>query len=385
MSPDSESLPKQAPALRAPRPKIDALTSARFFAALYVVLGHTKWGVPAGSGLFQFLTVAYSSVSFFFLLSGYILGVVYLREGKPVAPRNFYVARFARIYPFYIVSVLMDTPFAVAARVAKYGLLVACKRVLVLLTGSTFMLQMWLPVLTVINIPSWSLSVEAVFYISFPFLGPVLWKLRKRGLMLAGLTLYIFSLSLHWVILQHWPDPVAGLDLASYTALFAIGILVSRWQTLHQEEGKRSRVGDTSAWIIFALTSLTFVASAAYASPWLTQKGIQFGLLCAPVFVAWIWLLSSAHILPVRWLGARWLVVLGEASYGLYLIHVPILHILRKLGLEGVPRDYPLYLGLCIGLSILSFYFFETPTRRWILHRFRGHTKETMKAASAAQ
>jgi peptidoglycan/LPS O-acetylase OafA/YrhL len=86
---------------RAPE-RIHALTSIRFFAALYVVICHTLrsyvpflwndgvWGRAIGLG--------YISVSFFFALSGYILAFVYLRRGASVSPRKFFKARFARIY-----------------------------------------------------------------------------------------------------------------------------------------------------------------------------------------------------------------------------------------------------------------------------------------------
>ena len=113
---------------------------------------------------------------FFFLLSGYILSIVYLRHGKDVPAKTFYVARFARIYPLYLVSVLADVPFLIMGRLGKYGLTVAIERVMALLAVSTFMMQMWLRPLTVVNIPSWSLAVETVFYVSFPLIGPWLWK-----------------------------------------------------------------------------------------------------------------------------------------------------------------------------------------------------------------
>jgi peptidoglycan/LPS O-acetylase OafA/YrhL len=46
---------------------------------------------------------------------------------------------------------------------------------------------------------------------------------------------------------------------------------------------------------------------------------------------------------------------------------------------------FPVYLGISIGLSVLSFYYFETPLRRWILKRRHTHVKETMEMASDAQ
>jgi peptidoglycan/LPS O-acetylase OafA/YrhL len=68
--------------------KIHALTSLRFFAALYVVSYHTIHAssfLPRISGTIvdKVVSLGYVSVSFFFLLSGYILSMVYLRRGGP--------------------------------------------------------------------------------------------------------------------------------------------------------------------------------------------------------------------------------------------------------------------------------------------------------------
>jgi peptidoglycan/LPS O-acetylase OafA/YrhL len=84
------------PPLHKPAEKIHALTSLRFFAAFYVVLYHTyPYAFPhtAGTLIANIFSIGYISVSFFFLLSGYILAMVYLRKGDTVRKPNFYVAR----------------------------------------------------------------------------------------------------------------------------------------------------------------------------------------------------------------------------------------------------------------------------------------------------
>jgi peptidoglycan/LPS O-acetylase OafA/YrhL len=97
--------------------KIHALTSLRFFAALYVVCFHALSvasflpSIRSESFLGRWLGLGYTSVSFFFLLSGYILGVVYLRRGSPVALGAFFRARFARIYPLLFLSLVVDIPY----------------------------------------------------------------------------------------------------------------------------------------------------------------------------------------------------------------------------------------------------------------------------------
>ena len=60
---------------------------------------------------------------------------------------------------------------------------------------------------------------------------------------------------------------------------------------------------------------------------------------------------------------------LGNASYALYLIHMPILFLFQHF--RWVTQAfYPVYLALCVVLSLLSFHYFETPARFWLLERF---------------
>ena len=85
--------------------KILPLTSARFFAALYVMLFHSVPTIPSQGNphgvLTRIIGLGYVGVPFFFLLSGFILAIVYLKNSTPIDKRKFYLARFARIYPLY--------------------------------------------------------------------------------------------------------------------------------------------------------------------------------------------------------------------------------------------------------------------------------------------
>ena len=114
-----------------------------------------------------------------------------------------------------------------------------------------------------------------------------------------------------------------------------------------------------------------------------TMKLLKERLL-APVFAGFIWALSAMTTRLSLWLSASWLVALGNASYALYLIHFQIL--LLFLNFHWVsPVLYLLYLAVCVVLSLLSFYCFETRVRRWLLQRFHTRSLETMEVASIAQ
>ena len=84
------------------RPQLPALTSLRYLAAVWVAIFHAQamraffgpeWLQPIGM-------VGYLGVSFFFVLSGFIL--VYTYAGRVVSLREFWQLRFARIYPAFV-------------------------------------------------------------------------------------------------------------------------------------------------------------------------------------------------------------------------------------------------------------------------------------------
>ncbi len=179
------------------RPRLPALTSLRFFAAFHVVIFHFQaMQIFIGPAWFQKLSsIGYVGVSFFFVLSAFIL--VYTYAGRPMILKNFWRARFARIYPAYAFSLLvtalfffyavltMNIPFFVWA---KAHLKLASALVLSLL-------QAWVPPAALTwNAVAWSLSVEAFFYILFPFLLLVLVRRSQPQLLLIAAASWLTSL-----------------------------------------------------------------------------------------------------------------------------------------------------------------------------------------------
>ena len=93
------------------RPRLPAVTSLRFFATFHVALFHmNEMGALTGPRwLKAFAGIGYVGVSFFFVLSGFIL--VYTYAGREIRLHDFWQARFARIYPAYLFSLLISFPF----------------------------------------------------------------------------------------------------------------------------------------------------------------------------------------------------------------------------------------------------------------------------------
>jgi peptidoglycan/LPS O-acetylase OafA/YrhL len=338
--------------------RLPALTSLRFVAAMVVVVYHTVFLVaPVWARESRVLALGLGSVSFFFLLSGYILATVYLGDGRRVNAREFYWARVARVYPLVVVTLLMDVPFLLATRVARDGLGAGMGKTGASLVGSALLVQGWVPALGGINFPSWSLSVEALFYALFPVLGVALWRLRGVRIWVLAAAVYLGGQALVAAAGMRFSDEVVSREPLLHLPVFVLGILLARWQSGRE-------FGSGTRWAVLAGAVAMVTATVWIPRGWLTL--VNDGLL-APAFAGVVLVFSR----PFGWLGRvlsmRWMEVLGEASFGLYLLHIPLLHAMMALGWQGGWGRYGAYLAVCLGLSVASFYGFETPARRWIL------------------
>ena len=366
----------------------------RFFAALFVVLHHSApaflnyfrgmsmYAVPKeffGRILFS-VTV---SVSFFYLLSGYVLGMAYLRGGRAVDTKRFFAARFARIYPLYLVMLVLDSPEVFVPEIQRFGLATGLFKTAKILAGNALLLQAWVPErLLRMNSPSWSLCGEAFFYVCFPVLGVALWKLRGARLWMMAIALYVGGQALVWAVRPHLSRQTVLYSPVLHLSTFALGVLLARWQRLQQD---RDAIKAVPVWQVNAVLGLSTagVVLSVLLLPFFTVAMPYNNGLMAPVLAGFIWAISARTTWLSRWLCASWLVALGNASYAMYLIHGPLLLFFLQLGL-GSRSWYAIYLLLCAGLSVLSFYYFETPVREWMLQRFHARSLETIAVAPVA-
>lgn len=156
--------------------RLESLTSLRFFAAVMIVVNHTLGGFGLDPHSFFAVPLA-QGVSFFFVLSGFILTHVYqnLGAGKPFL--LFLCARIARIWPVFFFSVCLMyivSPKSMLATSATTTALVWISQAL--------LVHGWIPQRLYyfsLNAPSWSISTELFFYLAFPVL---LLNLRRNYL-----------------------------------------------------------------------------------------------------------------------------------------------------------------------------------------------------------
>jgi peptidoglycan/LPS O-acetylase OafA/YrhL len=358
------------------RPRLHALTSLRFFAAFHVVLFHMRVvGIlPGGPWWYQnFAGIGYVGVNFFFVLSGFIL--VYTYAGPELNFRKFWWARFARIYPAYVLSLIVAAPFFFFAvrrldlpfyAWSKQHLLAAC-----LLTLG--LLQSWVPQAALTwNSVCWSLSVESFFYVLFPFLLLGTAKFSKVKLALCLIGFWFVSLSLSFSYVHFHPD---GLDeinsgettlfwknILSFNPLarlpeFAVGVFAGRLFL-----AGAIKKSFATPFILGGL--LAFVCVIVFAGK-IPNPVLSAGLL-SPAFAAVIY---GAALQP-KWasfLAIPWLVLLGDASYSLYLLH--------SLVITRIFDSFPHFpwsirvavsLAAAIGASILAYRLIEEPARKFL-------------------
>jgi peptidoglycan/LPS O-acetylase OafA/YrhL len=314
------------------------------------------------------------AVGFFFLLSGYVLSITYLREGEDFDKRRFFAARFARIYPLYGLVVVACAIKLIGVNLYHFGIAGLGKAAAVFFLHLV-MLQAWFPATLVeIDRPSWSLSAEAFFYLCFPIVGTMVWRLHRRSLKISAVVLYLAGQALAWGA-GPYLSPAARLFWPPLQiSTFALGVVLARWQTLERETARRSAAKPWQSGLVLAL-SMAAIMVIAFVLPKFHAEERYFDGLLAPSFAGIVWALSEAPIWLAEALSARWLMALGNASYAIYLVHIPLLDVF--LHFHWVTRaDYVAYLALCIGLSLLSFYYFETPARLWLLEWFHSRSVE---------
>ncbi len=339
------------------RSPLPALTGIRIFAAYYVVMLHTGAGYFGRSGappaVLRLLDKGYLAVSLFFILSGFIL--VYTYQGKISGTDSvvrFWEARFARIYPVYLLALALMIPFSRTLTLGERFSVLA-------------MVQTWMPwrpdLVGAWNFPAWSLSVEAFFYLTFPLIFFGLNRLRVVGLRwVAGILLALIVVGNLSQPVGAWPEsaivllryiPLPVLRLPEFVVGMALGLAILRGPAW-RHSGMVSVVALLGAIIVLCLP----------LGAWASVAVIPFAIL----------ILSLAHQRgPIaRILSGRVLVLLGSASYAVYLLQLPTRIYTRLLFAQilHAPHNLDAFLSPCLLLilSVLVFLFWEEPARKFL-------------------
>lgn len=340
--------------------RLESLTVIRFFAAIYVVLYHFSGRVipfwsQIGSG--------YLGVDLFFVLSGFIL--MYNYGGDDVISssgfyRRFFSARFARVYPAFLLGFILAAPTAILYAFRRHPGVEALTKITTAGVSTLLLIHAWSPRLAPFwNFPSWSVSCEAFFYLCFPFLALRLrgWSVRRS--LLVSIACAMLAPGLFSYVLVKGPS--AGLENMPIAriAQFALGMAVGQIFLTRQH---RSPLGALWALLAIGLT----IATAAFLPrvPYFPRI-----FVATPVFALLIYTLARSEQPDRGKKGFAWrgLVLLGDASYSIYILQWPVFWM---CGLS-VPTMSALkllvYLALLIAVSIAALMLVEKPLRRMLI------------------
>lgn len=359
-----------APAV-AKKGRLPALTGLRAFAALNIVFFHfsnPKWFGPFA----PIVDNGYTSVSFFLLMSGYILAYNYsdrAKSGELRAP-TFWVARLSRLYPVYFFALIVSLGMLVQEWHVRTHLQFAAGFVM-----TPLLLQGWSPSLaTFWNTPAWTMCTEAFFYLIFPMV--VRWRRPKH---LGGLTVNLFLLWLLGMVLPVlylWLHPDGVVHPDRYTdgfwmrALkftppphlpsFLFGIVLA------DVDAKLARDGYKR--LLLGLGGVAGLYTILYFGDHMPYPMMHDGLLM-PLFALAILGLAGRNLIS-RFFGFAPFVALGQASYCLYILHFNLWNLIHSSGLlekTGLIQLDPWisYLLLITG-AVLTMVLIERPAQRWI-------------------
>jgi peptidoglycan/LPS O-acetylase OafA/YrhL len=360
----------------APRPpaRLDRLTSLRFLAALVVFCFHALvfFDEDARRVLDVLFGQGRSGVTFFFVLSGFLLAWS-ARPGDRALP--FYRRRFARIYPAYLASLLFAASLwaILDPDTLGRGLL------------TPFLLQAWAPTSDsyfAINVPAWSLSVEAFFYVAFPFVIRGLRRLRSRWLMVVLLVMVAVSVALAALVSRDTrPSELDADSLSIWLAYyfppsrlpeFVVGMILG----ILAKRGVLPAVSWPAAVVLAAAVYLSVgIWPSAYGVAALVV--LPFGLLI--VAAAQRDVAGTPGILR-----ARLAVRLGEASYCFYLLHHVFVIRLAQPGFRDLGIDGPLAFALALALGLVGSFLLHRLVELPVDRRLRGRRDPRPPVAVAA-
>ncbi len=358
------------------RSHMGALTGMRALAALNIVFFH--FSNPQWFGPFApVVDNGYVSVSFFLLLSGFVLAYNYQERADrgEMRARTFWLARFSRIYPVFLFSLLVSLGMLIEEWHARtHGQFLAG----IVLTP--LLLQGWSPQLcTFWNTPAWTLTTDVLFYALFPWLVTLKRPRTRRAIVLTMLLWWVVSFilptlytifhpdgELHinrysnglWLRalkfgpLQHLPSFLFGMGLASINDFFP----------------ERSRVR-----LALGLAGFSGLYIVLFYGSHMPYVYMHDGLLM-PLYAMVILGLAGQNFLA-RLFSVAPLLAVGEASYCLYILHFNLwllIHNFKLLERTGLARFDPwISYALLVIAALAALRWVERPGQRWIKRRFR--------------
>lgn len=309
------------------------------------------------------------AIGMFFTLSGFLITSLALKEidrSGRMSVKGFYERRLRRLMPGAILVLGVTT---LVARWFEWPVMGAVRRdVFAALTWTSNWESMagagyWESFVPSLTLHFWSLSLEEQVYLVFPLIvvGAMVLLRGVRpavrvGLIMSGITIVSWST-------LFTTDDVSRLYLSTWTRMgeATLGCAVAAWS--HVATAKRSN--RTASWFIVLLMAMA--APLWFAADGNTASGIRWGILAgAPLsvaVVATLWRYPGS--LPSRLFSLRVPAWLGRRSYGIYLVHVPLIDLMAFRLHQTHLRWWAMVVAVVatIAIAALLFRFVEEPIR----------------------
>lgn len=336
---------------------IDTLTSLRLFFALLVFASHIVIISDKFSG--HMFVEGYVGVSFFFILSGFIIAHNYSdRIATPSERKSYYIARIARIYPLHLLTLV--------AAIAIYGFAVKSPISWAHLATSATLTNAYIPrsdFFFALNAPAWSLCCEQLFYATFPFVLPFI---KKPAVLLSTIIIAIIITIIGaqitpeayikgvWYVnpIMRYPDFVMGI------ATFYI-----------YRKVKGCKIGTATATALETASILLFLLFYATAEELPKIYRYSFYYWLPIVAVILVFALQKGAL--SRILSNRIFILGGEISYGIYLTQLLVINTIGKhCTAMSTSGCVAVALATTILISYTSYKYYEKPmnhiVKRWL-------------------
>lgn len=334
----------------ATRPEIEPLTGLRALAASWVVLEHFRQPlyalIPGTAALAPQVQGGYLGVEVFFVLSGFIIAYNYADRFERFRGRtygNFLLARFGRIYPVHLVTLVIVAVLVVAASVAHVTLSAAAKYTPWDFGANVLMLQAISP-FEAVNGPAWSICCEAAAYLAFPGLALLLPRLRTAaaGLGAAAATAVVGAAAMFLLATSTDGSPTGAVLWFRILFEFSCGaLLFAGWRRLRARRGR--------GWDVVAVAAGLALLTALAAFP----AGSALSLLLLPLIALFVLGCASSVGFLARFLSSRFMRWGGRISYSVYMTHFIVLMIVGKI----LPWDHFAGSSLLVRLAVMVGYY----------------------------
>ena len=338
--------------------KLNQLTFTRFLAASTIVVYHYGLKIfPFDGGLLNgFFSTGNILVTYFFILSGFVMIVAYgQKKADKIDPPTYYANRFARIYPVYALALL----FTIGLHPPHTNLPNAFLQFT--------LLQSWVPKHALsLNAPGWSLSTEAFFYLLFPWLFNALYKKLKFNVIAVLITAFYITTQVILYTLLHSGfykgfatvshDVIFYLPLSNL-AMFLAGNLLGL--CFLKIPHRYFRNHDLLSLVAFAL--ICYIVATKVAAAYLAPLAFLLFILVLS--------LNKTGIITKAF-STRFLVLLGEISYGIYILQYPVYYALNNINAKAhlLNDTQVFYSGyaILVMIALASYYIIEKPVKTYI-------------------